>query len=272
MTDQLEQNLREALSYRDAQLDTDAIARLRAQDYRPRRHRVRRLPAFGALGATGLAAAAGVIVALGSSAAPAFAGWNATPTAPAAGQLGQAAQACGQGLGSPVLTESRGPYTAAIYASSDTSDVCLAGNGVSMSSSTTSQQKGSLPADGIQFGGHGMRDTSGDALTLSVGRVGSGVTAVSLALSDGSSVQATVSDGWYLAWWPGNVTATQAQVTTASGTNTVTYPATPAQNCPSKAPCASGYAFGGGVVKGSGSSSMTINGSSSSSSSASPSN
>ena len=35
MTDQLEQNLREAFSYRDAQLDPEAIARLRANDYRP---------------------------------------------------------------------------------------------------------------------------------------------------------------------------------------------------------------------------------------------
>src|SRR5579859_6873348 len=103
MTDQLERNLRDAFSYRDAQLNTEAIARVRAHDYRPRRHRVRRLPAFGALGATGIAAAAGVIVALGSSAAPAFAGWQATPANPPTSQLNQTAQTCGQGLGSPVL-------------------------------------------------------------------------------------------------------------------------------------------------------------------------
>jgi len=262
MTDQFEQNLREAFSYRDAQLDTNAIARLRAQDYQPRRHRVRRLPAFGALGATGLAATAGVIVALGSGAAPAFAGWQAKPTVAAPAQLTQAAAACGQGLGSPVLADSRGPYTAAIYEQATTSDVCLSGNGVSMSSSSTSSAKGGPAPDVIQFGGQGMRDTAGDALTLSVGRVGSAVTGVTIELSDGTSVQATVSNGWYLAWWPGNVSATKAQVTTTSGTSTVTYPATPALTCPTGSNCAVGYGFGG--TKGSSQSSATVNGRSSS--------
>ncbi len=40
MTDPLERSLREALSYQDAQLDPNSIARLRAVDYRPRQHRV----------------------------------------------------------------------------------------------------------------------------------------------------------------------------------------------------------------------------------------
>src|SRR5579875_2156030 len=191
MTDRLEQNLREAFSYRDAQLDTAAIARLRTRDYRPPRRRVRRLPAFAALGASGLAAIAGVIFALGSSAAPAFAGWQATPTTPATGQLAQAAEACGQGLGNPVLSESRGPYTAAIYAQADTSAVCLSGNGVSMQASSTSSpasgKSPTLAADAIQFGGGGMHDTAGDALTLADGRIGSAVTGVTIDLSDGSS-------------------------------------------------------------------------------------
>jgi hypothetical protein len=260
MTDQFEQNLREAFSYRDAQLDTNAIARLRAHDYRSRQHRVRRLPAFGALGATGLAAAAGVIVALGSSAAPAFAGWHAKPTTPAAGQLNQAAQTCGQGLGSPALTDSRGPYTASIYAQSDMSDLCLTGNGISMDSSWTSRQPPSLAPDGVQYGGGGMRDSAGNALTVSYGRTGDAVTGVTIELSDGSSVQATVSNGWFLAWWPGSVSAKQAEITTATGTNTVTYPATPTLTCPTQAPCSVGYGYGGGG-KGAGNSSMTTRGS-----------
>ena len=114
MSDQLEPRLREALSQRAAQLDPDSIARLLAIDYHPRRRRVSRLPAISALGATGVAAAVAAIVTLGTSAAPAFAGWQRTPSTPAPGQLAQAAQACGQDLGSPVLTDSRGPYTAAI--------------------------------------------------------------------------------------------------------------------------------------------------------------
>jgi hypothetical protein len=255
MTDQLEQNLRDAFSSRDAQLDPAAITRLRTHDYQPRRRRIGRLPAFGALGATGLATAAGVIVALGSSAAPAFAGWQATPATDAPGQVTQAPQNCGQGLGAPILTDSRGPYTAAIYSQATTSAICLSGDGVSMSSSSSSStgagKAPTLAADGIQFGGGGTRDSAGAALTLSDGRVGSGVTAVTIDLSDGTSVQATVSNGWYLAWWPGDVSATDAQVSTATGTNTVTYPAAPALSCPSGGKCSTGYGFGSGAAGGS---------------------
>jgi hypothetical protein len=249
MTDQLEQSLRDALSHRAAQLDPDSIARLSAIDYHPRRRRIRKLPAIGALGATGIAAAVTAVVTLGSSAAPAFAGWQATPSTPPPGQLAQAAQACGQDLGSPVLTDSRGPYTASIYADSTTSDVCLSGNGVSMSSSSTSVAPASIAAGQIQSGGEGRRDSAGNALTLVDGRIGAGVTAVTIERSDGSSVQATVANGWYLAWWPGTVTATNAEVTTASGTSTVVLPSTPAlpaPACPSGAHCAAGYSYSGG--------------------------
>jgi hypothetical protein len=248
MPDQLEQSLREALSRRAAQLDPDSIVRLRAIDYHPRRHRVRRLPAFGALAATGTAAAVAALVALGSSAAPAFAGWQSTPTTPARGQLAQAAQTCGRDLGSPVLTDSRGPYTASIYANPTTSDVCLNGNGISMSGVDTSAAPVTVGPGQIQLAGRGMRDSAGDALTLVDGRIGAGVTAVTIERSDGSSVQATVANGWYLAWWPGTATAKNAEITTASGTSTVAFPSTstPALNCPSGARCAGGYAFGGG--------------------------
>ena len=254
MPDQLEQSLREALSQRAAQLDPNSIARLSAIDYHPRRRRIRTLPAIGALGATGIAAAVAAVVTLGSSAAPAFAGWQPTPSTPPPGQLAQAAQACGQDLGNPVLTDSRGPYTAAIYANSTTGELCLSGNGVSMSSSSTSSAPASVPAGQIQPGGGGTRDSAGNALTRVDGRTGAGVTAVTIELSDGSSVQATVAGGWYLAWWPGSVAATSAVVTSSSGTSTVEFPAAPALQataCPSGAQCGSGYSFGGGSGSGS---------------------
>jgi hypothetical protein len=246
MPDQLERSLREALSHRAAQLDSDSLARLRAIDYHPRQRRLRKLPAIGALGAAGAAAIA-AIVSLGATAAPAFAGWKSTPTAPAPGQLVQAAQACGQDLGSPVLTDSRGPYTASIYADATTSDLCLNGSGVSMSSSSTSVAPASVAAGQIQLGGGGTRDSAGSALTLVDGRTGAGVTAVTIKRSDGSSVQATVANGWYLAWWPGAVTATNAEVTTASGTSTVAFPSTPAlpaPTCPTGGHCAGSYSYG----------------------------
>jgi hypothetical protein len=257
MPDQLEETLRDALS---AQLDPDSIARLCAIDYHPRRRRVGKLPTIGALGITGIAAAFAAIVALGSSAAPAFAGWQSTPTTPAPGQLAQAAQACGQNLGSPVLSDSRGPYTASIYANSTTSDVCLSGNGVSMSSRSTSATPATVAAGQIQLNGGGTRDGAGNSLTLVDGRTGASVTAVTIERSDGSSVQATVTNGWYLAWWPGTVAATTAEVTTASGTSTESVPSAPtlsAPTCPSGARCAGGYGYSSSSGPASGRSQLT---------------
>ncbi len=249
MPDQLEQSLREAMSQRAAQLDPNSIARLRAIDYRPRRRRSGLVSAVSAVGVGGAVAALTAVFALSSGAAPAFAGWRPTPTSPAPGQLARATQACGQDLGRPVLTDSRGPYTASIYADSTTSDLCLSGNGVSMSSRSTSVAPLSVAAGQIELDGGGTRDSAGDALTLVDGRTGAGVAAVTIERSDGSSVQATVSNGWYLAWWPGTVAARNAKVTTASGTSTVAFPTTPALSaptCPSGAHCAAGYSFGSG--------------------------
>jgi hypothetical protein len=88
---------------------------------------------------------------------------------------------------------------------------------------------------------------AGNALTLVDGRTGAGVTTVTIERSDGSSVQATVFNGRYLAWWPGTVVATNAEVTTASATSTVVFPSAPtlaAPDCPSGAHCAASYSYG----------------------------
>jgi hypothetical protein len=244
--DPLERSLREAFSHQAAQLDSETISRLRAIDYHPRRRRLGKLPAVGAFGATGIAAAVAAIVSLGASAAPAFAGWQPAPTAPTPGQLTQAAAACGQDLGTPVITDSRGPYTAAIYADPTTDELCLQGDNVSLSSSSTVATPARVPAGLVQLGGGGTRDSAGNALTVVDGRVGVGVTAVTVQRSDGSSVQATVENGWYLAWWPGGTAATNAQITTASGTSTVEFPPAPAAPvCPTAGNCSSGYSYSG---------------------------
>lgn len=260
MSDQLERSVREALSYRDAQLDQDAIDRLRAVDYKPRQRRIRRLPAVGALGTVGGAGIVAAVVSLSAGAAPAFAGWQATPTTPSSGQLAQAAQACGQGLGTPVLTDSRGPYTASIYSESNTTDVCLSGNDVTMSSSFTSAQAApTLSPGSITLNGGATRDAAGNALTLADGRAASDVTAVTIELSDGSTVQATVSGGWYMAWWPGDTTAKDAVITSSSGTSTVPFPAAPSgPSCPTGAICSNGFGSGSGA--GSGETSVTETG------------
>ena len=98
------------------------------------------------------------------------------------------------------------------------------------------------------------------------GPIGAGVTGVTITRSDGSSVQSTVKNGWYLAWWPGTEHAVTAQVATASGTSTQSFPTVARPNgpaCPAGAHCASGYGFGSAPGHGAGRANTRITGSSS---------
>ena len=255
MSDVLEQNLRETFSERASQIDPAASVRLRSIDYRPRRRRGPTLAALGALGASGTAAAVIAAVLLGSSAAPAFAGWSPTPTRPFAGQLAAAQQACSTNVGTPALTDTRGPYTASIYADATSSHTCLQGGSLSIASSNSQSEQASIPAGQVQLGGSGMKDSAGQALTLVEGRIGAGVTSVTIDRSDGSSVQATVAGGWYLAWWPGTTQATSAAVTSSTGTVSEHFPSQPQgpapAGCSAGGHCASGYSFGSGGGPGS---------------------
>jgi len=264
MSDLLEHDLRGALAERAARVAPQASARLRAVDYRPRTGRRPSRRLLGGVGLSGVAAAAGAVILLGSSAAPAFAGWTAKPTTPQRGQLAIAAPGCGMGNGSPVLTDTRGPYTASIYADGST---CLQGNGITSGSSRGGGTAPSVPAGTIQLNGMGESDSNGDALTMVEGPVGAGVTGVTVTRSDGTAVQATVANGWYLAWWPGAQRAVTARVATTSGTATQSFPAgptRPAPACPAGAHCSSGYGFQSGPARGSGHASMqtTVGGSS----------
>jgi hypothetical protein len=260
MSDLLEQDLRGALAERAARVTPQASARLRAVDYRSRsRSRVPRR-VLGAVGLSGVAAAAGTVILLGSSAAPAFAGWTPSPTVPLPGQLTAASQDCAMGAGTPVLTDTRGPYTASIYANGST---CVEGNGIEIKSGSVGGGVSSVPAGTIELNGVGEADSDGHALTMVDGPIGGGVTRVTITRSDGSSVQATVANGSYLAWWPGTERAVTARVATTSGTSTQSFPTGPDQPspaCPAGAHCASGYGFRS--ASGHGATGMTVQGAS----------
>jgi hypothetical protein len=103
-------------------------------------------------------------------------------------------------------------------------------------------------------------------LTMVDGPIGAGVTGVTITRSDGSSVQATVKNGRYLAWWPGTQRAVTAHVATANGTATQSFPTAPDQPnraCPAGAHCASGYGFATAPAHPGGRSSIRIAGGSS---------
>jgi hypothetical protein len=240
-----------SLRQRAALVDPTAAGRIAARvaDARPRSRR-RFALAGSAAGAAGIGAIVAAAMTL-SGATPAFAGWAASPSRAAAVDATSATSACANQLASmpggpgsvtwaPTATDVRGPYVLEALASGSMSATCL--TGPSVTSVSFGSGGGSLSSSGTQSGidPGGTSSTTnyatGDAvteLTLSSldtqngspfdtleGAVSPSVTAVSLALSDGQSVQATVNGGLVLAWWPNGSKPVSAQVTNASGTTT----------------------------------------------------
>ena len=154
----------------------------------------------------------------------------------------------------PVLTDTRGPFTAMIVHGAGATATCLTGPSFTTITANAAQAGGSYhvssilvgvasPAgrsDVLQMSVMGLSRPSsgpvsqasqmhltaggGQPFTLVQGQVQAGVTAATLVLSDGSDVQATVADGSFVAWWPGSAHATAAHVT--SGSETTTQPLT----------------------------------------------
>jgi hypothetical protein len=226
MSDSFESVLRATFHERAEQLDPLVVTRLHAVDYLPsRRHR----RVISGLAGIGLSAAAAVVAMamLASNATPAFAGWTPTPIRPTPGHVTTASQKCG--LGIPVLTETRGPYTAAVYATPSGIGTCLQGQSVSFSGTVNGPAEAVVAAGQIQTFVSSSTDSSGDGFTVLDGRVGAGVTAVAVERASRIPITATVSGGWYLAWWPESAHATAVQITSTSGMHTAELPAAATQ-------------------------------------------
>lgn len=228
MTDQLESDLREALRARAAEVPASAATRLTRHDYHPRTRRLRPPVAVGAVSTGAAAGAAALAISLGAGASNAFAGWSPTPTAPAPGQLANAQTSCEQSqspiAGLPLqLSDTRGPFTFSIYANSTSSATCIKGPSFTAVSGSMSSYPVSVPAGHILLAGSHATDRTGAAYSVAEGRAGTDVTAVTLTLDDGSTVQATVGNGWFVAWWPSSHVVKSAQLTTPSGVTTQTF-------------------------------------------------
>lgn len=240
-----------SLRQRAALVDPGAADRIAARvaNARPRPRR-RFALAGSAASAAGIGGIVTAVVTL-SGATPAFAGWAATPSSGSAAEAASATTECANQLatmrGGPsgvtwttTATDVRGPYVLEALASGSLSATCL--TGPSMTSVSLDSGGGSLSSSGTSSGVDpgGTSSTTNYAagdpvtqLTLSSldtkrgapfdtleGTVAPDVTAVSLALSDGQTVQATVNNGLVLAWWPNGSKPVTAQVTTATGTTT----------------------------------------------------
>jgi hypothetical protein len=166
----------------------------------------------------------------------------------------------------PVLTDTRGPFTFVIYSGPHGANgTCISGPNFT-SLSTRSGTVGGPPAGKIVASFEAHTQHAGDAYSFVEGHAGDGVTAAALILSNGSQVQSTLQNGWLVAWWPSSAAVTSARVTTASGTTTQHFDTQPVGGCPQPtagAPtpkdiaCASaGFGAGQGAGRAAGSMSM----------------
>jgi hypothetical protein len=106
-----------------------------------------------------------------------------------------------------------------------------------------------VPAGKLYLWAEHTTTDAGQAYTFVIARAGDGVSAANLTLEDGTEVTATVRNGWAVAWWPGSRQVrqvTRARLSTASGTQTQTFPLRPCglHNCTGGGP--HGGAPGGG--------------------------
>jgi len=270
MTEQLQTELRAALRERAAQVPAASIARLAHLDYHPRTRRLRPPVAIGALaGAAGTAGAVAVVISLSAGASNAFAGWSPTPTRPGPDQLAAASADCQ--TQSPIsglplkLADTRGPFTFSVYADANSSATCIKGPTFTAVSNNTTSAPITVPAGHILLSSSHASNRGGAAYSWADGRTGDGVSAVTLNLDDGDTVQATVANGWFVAWWPGAHDVKSAAITTAAGTTTQTFDLGHQSPC-GPMPCAGSEGGrsssvangvgGGGPVSASGSSSI----------------
>ncbi len=197
---------------------------------------------WAAVAAVALAASIAALVLGTNGAGPqsAFAGWRATPTRPARGQLQAAEAACRQlqraprrlaaltggrlSWAAPTIAEARGPFTLLFYLTRAGTLSCIAGwpSGGVAAQGTRHPITPPRPAapDTISAVSGGSSSAHGEVWSQLQGQVGSGVSAVTLTLSDRSRVRASVSNGWFVAWWPGALDAQAAEITSARGTTT----------------------------------------------------
>ena len=157
MSKGIEAELRAALTERAHDVPAHVEERLRGIDYRPRSRALD--PRVALATGAGLAATGGAVVAivgLGAGTSPAFAGWTATPTPPAAEQTASARERCTSQLAGargapssipatgwqPVLTDTRGPFTLMILRSAGASATCFNGPSFTTIAANNTQSSG----------------------------------------------------------------------------------------------------------------------------------
>ncbi|GAA1721907.1 hypothetical protein GCM10009809_16980 [Isoptericola hypogeus] len=226
--------------------DDDALAAILGTDRRSRRRVSRPALVASAAAAAVVAVAVGVTLTSTLGAPPAYATWTPVPAELTPAQAAERAEPCGTAAheivdgpdGSqvvevpvdPVLTEVRGEYAYVILAGDGAVTQCFVttpADGPQDVVTTDAVLPGAAAVPGpgevttlesgtASWSGSGSGD---GALTSAFGRAGDDVAAIELTLDDGRAVQASVDDGWWAVWAPGDASlGTEAVVTRTDGT------------------------------------------------------
>lgn len=195
--------------------------------------------------AAAVVAVAGVATVWWPTSPVAFASWTAVPAGVTPAEQAARAASCdsvAHGIAededgphvedvpiSPVLAEQRGDYTYVLLTGEGAVGECL----VTVQASGASEVVGGDAVLRSAPAAQGARDvttvqtgtaswsegeTGDGALTSAFGRAGADVASVELALTSGERVRATVSDGWWAVWAPGEASLrTTAEVTFTDG-------------------------------------------------------
>ncbi|TXK43321.1 hypothetical protein [Nonomuraea sp. C10] len=208
----------------------------------PRLLTTRRLTAVGAGVAVGITAALLLPGVFGGGSA--MAAWTATPHTVSGDRAADAQEKCldnardtakrttGRELGfRPVVTEGRGPWTL-VYVNDDSSYLaeitCLLHDGdlVGSHGSTPgpdAQPLPPVPAESARAALGAVMSTSEESVRTVTGRVGADVVGLELSTEAKGSVTATVTGGYFAAWWPDAPTTEQRErVSPRGGVKSVT--------------------------------------------------
>lgn len=177
-----------------------------------------------------------------ATSAYALAGWTARPTSADPAQISAAESHCAPPIGgvgaaqptpspkqgpmvtggpwTPVLVDTRGNLTVTLYSGAGTATMaCLASPTFVWLNPVDTSSEPPVTDSTASLDEVTTRGAAGDVYTIAVGRSGSAVTMIGLERVDGSAVTATVSNGRFLAWWPGSEGVKALSVTSNTGTH-----------------------------------------------------
>jgi hypothetical protein len=186
------------------------------------------LVSVGGVAAVSVAGVLAAVLSLTGGASNAFAGWRPQPTAPTRAQLAAAEAYCAKNVPNPGLPlrliDVRGPFTFVVYSNDSSNDFCTTGPSFRNASGWSTSPTVTVPAGSLHLWAEHTTTDAGKAYTFMIARSGDGVSAANLTLEDGTTVTATVENGWTVAWWPGSHRITSAHLTTTWGMRTQPFP------------------------------------------------